>query len=344
MGGRMKRRDLLTLLAGVGLAMPLPAGAQQKATPVVGFLHFGSPGPFAYQVAALRQGLRETGYVEGQNVAIETRWADGHYDRLPALAADLVGRKVDVIVASGPPSASAAKNATSTIPIVFSTGTDPIADGLVASLAPPGGNLTGVSILASYLAAKRLELLSEMVPQARVFALLVNPNDAYTKPLVEDMQEAARVKGVRLQILNASTESEIDAAFAALADLHADALIVGDSVFFTARREQLVALASRYAVPVIERWREFTVSGGLISYGPSLTDTNRQLGHLRRKNPQRRQAGRSAGPAADNIRAGRQPQDRQSARPHRTAVDPRPRRRGHRMKVRTLPGRADEAL
>jgi len=149
---------------------------------------------------------------------------------------------------------------------------------LVASLARPGGNLTGVSILASYLAAKRLELLSELVPQARVFALLVNPNDAYTKPLVEDMQEAARVKGVRLQILNASTESEIDAAFAALADLHADALIVGDSVFFTARREQLVALASRYAVPVIERWREFTVSGGLISYGPSLTDTNRQLG------------------------------------------------------------------
>ena len=243
----------------------------------------------------------------------------------------------------GTPPALAAKNATSTIPIVFSTG-DPVERGLVASLARPGGNLTGVSILASYLAAKRLELLSEMVPQARVFALLVNPNDAYTKPLVEDMQEAARVKGVRLQILNASTESEIDAAFAALADLHADALIVGDSVFFTARREQLVALASRYAVPVIERWREFTVSGGLISYGPSLTDTNRQLGHLRRKNPQRRQAGRSAGPAADNIRAGRQPQDRQSARPHRTAVDPRPRRRGHRMKVRTLPGRADEAL
>jgi putative ABC transport system substrate-binding protein len=274
----MQRREILALLGAGVILCPVGLYAQQGALPLIGFLHFGSPGPFAYQVAAFRQGLSQTGYVEGQNVAIETRWAEGRYDRLPALAADLVDRKVDLIVALGPPSASAAKNATSTIPIVFSVGTDPVADGLVASLARPGGNLTGFSILAGYLAAKRLELLFELVPQARMFALLVNPNDAYTKPMVGDVQEAARVKGVQLHILNAATESEIDAAFAALANLHADALVVGDSVFFTARREQLVALAARYAVPVIERWREFTVSGGLISYGPSLTDTNRQLG------------------------------------------------------------------
>ena len=174
----MRRREFVQLAAGATMTWPLGARAQQKAMPVIGFLHFGSPGPFAYQVAAFRRGLSQTGYVEGQNVAIETRWAEGHYDRLPALAADLVGRKVDVIVASGLPSASAAKNATSTIPIVFSVGTDPVAEGLIASLARPDGNLTGVSILAVELAPKRLELISELVPQARVIALLANPNDA----------------------------------------------------------------------------------------------------------------------------------------------------------------------
>jgi putative tryptophan/tyrosine transport system substrate-binding protein len=274
----MRWREFITLLGGATIARPLAVRAQQKAMPVIGFLHFGSAGPFAYQVTAFRQGLSQTGYVEGQNVAIETRWAEDRYDRLPALAADLVGRKVDLIVAEGPPSASAAKKATSTIPIVFSVGTDPVADGLVASLARPGGNLTGVSIMASELAAKRLELLSELVPQARVIALLVNANNPITEPMIRDVQEGARAKRVQLQILKAGSEGEIDSAFAALANLHAGALIVGDDVFFTTRREQLVALAARYAVPVIERWREFAVSGGLISYGPSLTDTNRQLG------------------------------------------------------------------
>ena len=211
-------------------------------------------------------------------MAIEYRWAEGHYDRLPALAADLVGRKVDVIVASGPPSALAAKSATSTIPIVFRRGGDPVGTGLVASLARPGGNLTGVSFLADELTPKRLELLSELVPQARVIALLVNPNNPNAERIIRDVQEAARAKGVQLHILKASTESEIDAAFASLVQLHAGALVVGADPFFNSRREQIVALASRHAVPAIYAWREFAAAGGLISYGASLTAAFRQVG------------------------------------------------------------------
>ena len=212
-------------------------------------------------------------------MAIEYRWAEGSHDRLPALAADLVGRKVDVIVTGGgTPSALAAKNATSTIPIVF-IGGDPVAEGLVASLARPGGNLTGVSFLTVELMPKRLELLSELVPQARVIALLVNPNNSNTSASIRDVQEAARAKGVQLPILKAGTESEIDAAFATLVQLQAGALVVGgDDPFFTSRREQLVALASRHAVPAIYDFREFAASGGLISYGPSLTGVFRQVG------------------------------------------------------------------
>jgi len=274
----MQRREFITMLGGAVVAWPLIARAQQPSMPVIGFLHFGSPGPFANQTTSFDQGLKETGYVEGQNVAIEYRWADGHYDRLPALATDLVGRKVDVITAIGPPCASAAKNATSMIPIVFTTGTDPVADGLVASLARPGGNLTGISILAVELVPKRLELFSELVPQARVFALLVNPNNGYTEPMIRSVQEAARAKGVQLTILRASTESEINAAFATLVNLHADALVIGDDPFFVARHEQLVALASRYAIPATYQFREFAAAGGLISYGPSLTAAIRQAG------------------------------------------------------------------
>jgi putative ABC transport system substrate-binding protein len=246
--------------------------------PVIGFLHFGSPGPFANQTAAFDQGLKEIGYIEGQNVAIEYHWAEGDYDRLPALATDLVGRKVDVIAAIGPPCASAAKNVTSTIPIVFTTGTDPVGDRLVANLARPGGNLTGISILAVELIPKRLELLSELVPLARMFALLVNPNNGYAEPMIRDVQEAALAKRVHLTILRASTESEINAAFTTLVNLHADALVIGDDPFFVARQEQLVALASRYAVPAIYQFREFAAAGGLISYGPSLTAAIRQAG------------------------------------------------------------------
>jgi putative ABC transport system substrate-binding protein len=246
--------------------------------PVIGYLATGSPGPTAPSVAAFRQGLSETGYVEGQNLAIEYRWAEGSYDRLPALAADLVGRNVDVIAAASVPSARAAKGATSTIPTVFAIGTDPVGDGLVASLARLGGNLTGVTFMMTELVPKRLELLSELVPQVGVIALLVNPNNPNAERTMQDVQEAARVKGVQLLILKAGTESKIDAAFASFVQRHAGALLVGPDPFFNSRREQLVALTSRHAVPAIYEHREYVAAGGLISYGTSLAAANRQAG------------------------------------------------------------------
>jgi putative ABC transport system substrate-binding protein len=276
----LNRRDLLILGAGAAVAWPLIARTQQKAMPVIGFLSgAASAGPYKSYVAAFHQGLSETGYVEGQNLAIEYRWAEGHYDRLPGLAADLVGRKVDLIAASGGSvSVRAAKSATSTIPIVFTSGDDPVATGLVASLARPGGNLTGVSFLDVELNPKRLELLSELVPQARVIALLVNPNNSNADRIMREVREAARAKGVQLPILKAGTESEIDAAFATLVQLQAGALLVGNDPFFTSRREQLVALASRHTIPAIYAGRESAVAGGLISYGASFTSVYRQLG------------------------------------------------------------------
>ena len=260
----MKRRDFVLL--------------QQKAMPVIGFLGSGWPDPNEANMAAFHRGLSEAGYVEGQNLAIEYRWAEGLYDRLPALAADLVGRQVDVIVASGVPATRAARSATSTIPIVFGVGTDPIGDGIVASLARPGGNLTGVAGLVVELMPKRLELLSELVPQARVIALLVNPNNANAAPQIRDVREAARAKGVQLQILKASSESEIVAAFASLVQHQAGALVVGTDPFFTSRLDQLVALASHHAVPAIFPRREFAAAGGLISYGASRGAALRQVG------------------------------------------------------------------
>jgi putative ABC transport system substrate-binding protein len=272
------RRTAFTAAVVLGLlAAPLAARPQQKAMPVIGVLNTGSPGPSPL-MAAFRQGLSEAGYVEGQNVAIEYRWAEGHYDRLPALAADLVGRKVDLIMANSPPSALAAKSATSTIPIVFRSGADPVRDGLIASLARPGGNLTGVSFVADELTAKRLELLSELVPRARVIALLVNPNNATAERVIRDVQEAARTKRLQLHVLKASSEKEIDTAFASLVQLHASALVVAGDPFLSSRREQLVALASRHAVPSSYAWREFAASGGLISYGPSLPAAFRLVG------------------------------------------------------------------
>jgi putative tryptophan/tyrosine transport system substrate-binding protein len=272
----MRRRLFITLLGGTAAAWPL-ARAQQKPMPVIGYLHFGSPN-LTPTPAVFLQGLSQTGYVEGQNVAIEYRWAEGHYDRLPGLAVNLVSRKVDLIAAIGPPPARAAKSSTSTIPIVFAVGTDPVADGLVASLARPGGNLTGVTNLAVELVPKRLDLLCELVPQARVIALLVNPNNPYTEPMIRAVQEAARAKGVQLQIVTASTEIEIDSAFATLDNPHADTLLVGDDVFFTSRRDQITALAASHAVPAIYQFREFAAAGGLMSYGSSLTALIRQLG------------------------------------------------------------------
>ncbi len=275
----MRRRELILLLGGAAITWPLAGRAQQKAMPVIGLLGSASASAYAPFVAAFHQGLAENGYVEGQNVTIEYRWAEGSYDRLPALAADLVGRKVDLIVASGGNvSAFAAKNATSTIPIVFASGGDPVGEGLVASLARPGGNVTGVTFMIAELTPKRLELLSELVPHARVIALLTNPNSPGTERMIQDVQEAARVKGVQLAILKAGTESEIDAAFAALVQLHAGAILVGADPFFFGRRAQLVALASRHAVPAIYQGREFAGAGGLISYGASLTSVYRQIG------------------------------------------------------------------
>jgi putative tryptophan/tyrosine transport system substrate-binding protein len=273
----MRRRELLLVLGGAITAPPRALRAQQKSMPVIGFLSIASPGP-SYEplVAALRQGLSDAGYVEGQNVAIEYRWAEGRQDRLPALAADLVGRKVDVIATSGgESSALAARNATSTIPIVFLGGAgDPVGSGLVASFARPGGNITGIAIMAAELQPKRLELLSELVPQAGVIALFVDPNSPNPASTIRDVQEAARAKGRQLHVLKASSESEIDAAFATLAQLHAAALVSG----FYARRQQIVAQAARHAVPAMYYWREFVEDGGLISYGSSLTDAIRQSG------------------------------------------------------------------
>jgi len=273
----MRRRELLLLLGGM-MTAPRAPRAQQKAMPVIGFLHFGSPGPYAPYVAGFQRGLIETGYVEGQNAAIEYRWTEGQYDRLPALAADLVGHKVDVIVAVSSPSALAAKSATSMIPIVFAGVSDPVGIGLVASLARPGGNVTGFSLFNVELTPKRLELVSELAPQAGVIALLVNPNNPQIDSVMRDVQEAASAKRVQLPILKANTDGEIDAAFATLVELQAGALVVQSDPFFGSRREQLVALASRYAVPAIYAFREFAASGGLISYGPSLTYALRQVG------------------------------------------------------------------
>jgi putative tryptophan/tyrosine transport system substrate-binding protein len=273
----MRRRELLLLVGGAVTASHA-LRADQKAMPVIGFLSSEGPGALAPRLAALRQGLSETGYIEGQNVAIEYRWAEGRFDRLPELAADLVGRGVvDVIVTSGGNfSALAAKNATSSIPIVFAGG-DPVKAGLVASLARPGGNLTGVNVFAFELWGKRVELISELVPGARALAQLVNPKFPDAERDTAAVQEAARAKGLVLRILKASTESDIDTAFASLVDLQAGGLLVADPTYF-ARREQIVALAARYAIPTIYDFPVYVAAGGLISYGTSLTDTYRNVG------------------------------------------------------------------
>ena len=273
----MNRRDLL-LLSATAMIGARPVRAQQKAMPAIGFLSNDGLGPLASRLAALRQGLSETGYVEGQNVAIEYRWAEGRFDRLSALAADLVGRKVNVIVTSGgETSARAAKNGTSSIPVVFLAADDPVEEGLVASLARPGGNLTGVAFMGVELWGKRVELLSELVPETRVLADLVNPNFRGAERNINAVQEAARAKGLQIRMLRAGTENEIDAAFASLVELKAHALLVGSPTFL-GRREQIVALAARYGVPTIYDWREYVAAGGLISYGTNLADMYRNVG------------------------------------------------------------------
>ena len=275
----MRRRAFFAALGGAALAWPMAAHPQRKAMPVIGWLSGAAAAGYVPFLAAFREGLKETGYVEGQNVAIEYRWADGNYDRLPTLAAELVALKVDLIAASGGDASSrAAKDATSTIPIVFNSGDDPVATGLVTSLARPGGNLTGISFLVVELHPKRLELLSDLVPQARVIGLLVNPDSPQTERVLRGMQEAARAKGIQLLVVKASTASEIDAALATFSQQGPGALVVQADPFFNSRRDQLVALAARYAVPAIYEGRQFAMAGGLISYGASLTAVYRQFG------------------------------------------------------------------
>jgi putative ABC transport system substrate-binding protein len=274
----MKRRDFI---AGLGAAAvcPLTARAQQPAMPVVGFLSSRSPGESDAVAAAFRQGLAEAGYVVGQNVAIEYRWAEGRYERLPALAAELVGLKVAAILAAGgPPSALAAKKATSMIPVIFSAADDPVGIGLVASLSRPGGNVTGMSVLNTTLAAKRFGLLHELVPSARVIAYLANPANPSKQFELKAVQEAAQTSGIDLQVLDATNDGEVDAAFARLAELHAGAIIVAAEPYFDSRRAAIVALAAKYAVPASYGWRENVALGGLLSYGTVLTDSYRKAG------------------------------------------------------------------
>jgi putative ABC transport system substrate-binding protein len=275
----MKRREFI---AGVGsaAAWPLAVQAQQQALPVIGYLGATTPEQDPHFVAAFRRGLGELGFVEGRNVAIEFRWAYGQYERLPQLAADLVSHKVDVIAAvSGPAAALAAKGATATIPFVFVTSLDVIKAGLVASFNRPGGNATGMYLFTQTVEPKKLELLVELVPNAATIAMLANPNSPTIEIQVNALQEAARLLGRTLILLNAGNEKEINAAFEAFAHHRADGLLVSSDPFFNGQREQLVALAARFAIPTIYEWREFAIAGGLVSYGTSITDAYRQAGN-----------------------------------------------------------------
>jgi putative tryptophan/tyrosine transport system substrate-binding protein len=275
----MRRREFITLLGGAA-TLPLAARAQQPAKPVIGFVHPGSAQSFARPLSAFLNGLGETGYVEGRNVAIEYRWAGDRIDQLPVMVDDLVRRQVSVLAVLGStPAALAAKAASTTVPIVFTIAGDPVQVGLVASLNRPGGNLTGVVTLNVEIAPKRLELLHELFPTATSFALLVNPaNPALAEPVSEHVQAAARMLGVKLHVLYVSSEPELDAALGTAARLQVAGLMIGPDAFFNSRIEQLAALTSRHALPAVYQWREFTAAGGLLSYGSSITDVYRQVG------------------------------------------------------------------
>jgi len=274
----MRRRDLIGMLGGAVAAWPLAARAQQQM-PVIGFLNSASPEGYAPFVAGFRRGLNEAGFVEAQNVAIIYRWAEGQYDRLPALAADLVSRRVAVIVATGGlPSARAAKAATDKIPIVFTLGSDPVKFGIVASLNRPGGNVTGVTLFAYLLDAKRVELMHDLMPNSTVIGVLVNPNSPQADAQIADVKTATRTLGQQLVVLKASTEGEIDLALATLVQRKASALLVSADPFFLSRRDQIVASAARYAIPAIYEWRQFAEVGGLMSYGTNLAEAYRQAG------------------------------------------------------------------
>jgi putative tryptophan/tyrosine transport system substrate-binding protein len=275
----VNRREFITLIGGAAAAWPLAARAQQPTVPVIGFLHSASHAPNAHMVRAFHSGLKEAGYVEGQNVAIVYRYADGQYDRLPMLAAELVRSQVAVLAATGgDPAVLAARAVTATIPIVFTTGSDPVALGYVASLNRPGGNVTGVVLLSSNLGAKRIGLLRELVPKADAIGALVNPTYPVATAQLKEVQEAAASVGVRLIIANASAERDFEPAFALLVQQRSSALMISSDPFFNSRRDQIVALAARHAVPAIYEWREFAEAGGLMSYGTSVTEAYRLAG------------------------------------------------------------------
>jgi len=273
----VRRRELIAALGGAAAAWPLAARAQQPAMPVVGFLNGGSAWEYSRPVAAFRQSLSEAGFVENKNVIIEYRWAEGHYDRLPVLAADLVRRQV-AMIAANTPAAVAAKETTTTIPIVFTTAADPVQLGLVASLNRPGGNLTGVTNLGVEVVSKRIELVHELIPTAAMVGLLLNPTSPVAETQMTNVQAAARTLGLKVHAQYASREREIDDAFATLVQRGAGALVIGSDPFFTSRIEQLAALALRHAVPAIYQYREFVAAGGLMSYGSTLTDSYRLAG------------------------------------------------------------------
>ena len=274
----MRRRDFISG-AGSAIVWPSVAAAQQSALPVIGFLGPGSAQSDAYRVAAFRQGLREAGFVEDQNCVVVFRWAEGHYDRLPALASDLVHQRVAVIVASSLPASLAAKAATASIPVVFETAADPVKIGLVASLNRPGGNVTGVSQLNQEVEEKRLELLHELLPKASALALLVNPTDpAIAEPQMRAVRLAAEAFGIKLTVLNASSEQDFESAFAKLAESQAGGLVIGGDAFFSSHSKQLAALTVQHGVPAIYQWRDFAAAGGLMSYGANITDTHRLAG------------------------------------------------------------------
>ena len=272
------RRQFISALGCVAAAWPVAARAQQPTMPVIGFLNSASPDGYAPMVAAFRQGLKETGFVEGENVAIEYRWANGHYDRLAALAGDLVHRGVSVIAATSTPANLVAKAATSTIPVVFTTGSDPVQLGLVGSLNRPGGNVTGVTQLSSEVAPKQLELAHTLVPKATIVALLVNPKDPRTESAIRELKAVAITLGLQLNVLRASTEVEIDDAFTALLQQRAGVLVIATDAFFNSEVERLAALTIRHSVPAIYQHGQFTEAGGLASYGSSLTNSYRLAG------------------------------------------------------------------
>ena len=330
----MRRRDFITLLGGgATVAWTLAAGAQQPAMPLIGFLGAESPDLVASPLRAFRQGLSETGAVEGRNVAIEYRWAEGHNDRLPALAADLASRQVTVIASPGStPAALAAKAATTAIPIVFAVAVDPVAVGLVASLARPGGNLTGVTTLNLEVVPKRVELLHELIPTATAVALLVNPTSpTLAETSTRDAQAAARTLGLELHVLHASTERDFEAVFATLVQRPVGGLVIAPDAFFNSHMERLAALALRHAVPALYQFREFAAAGGLMSYGGDVTDTYREAGIysgriLKGEKPAELPVQQSAKGRADH-----QPQDREGSRPYCANRSACARRRGVRI-------------